>query len=1143
MNSDIKATDSTNNYDYSWEVKANDRSYHEELKEKGFLCLQKNKYANNVIKTSKYNLLNFIPLNLYEQYHQAHVIYFTFVLMLQCIPQIATMPTYVIVIPLLCILIARALRDLGNDIARHRSDILVNNKSCEILRENTFQMLKWKDIQVGDIVCLQKDDFVPADILLLYSTEPNSMCYVETTGIDGETNLKFRHSLAATHCALQTVAALSEFDGFVTCETPNSLLHSFVGVLSWKNKKYPLNNDNILLRDCRVRNTESCYGLVIYAGCDTKIMKNSGTVTIKKSKVDVVIGQCVMFIALILICMTFVLAIGAGVWNTWYIKKHDYIPSNPALLSSTLGFFMFWGYIIMLSTLVPFFLYISMEFVYVIHNYYIKQDLEMYQAESDSPAQAKGNRLCDLLGQVDFIFTDKTGTLTQNVMTFKKCCIGQRIFGLTSNKERDHEEVSFAWNKYADPTFRFYDQTLCEEIGGSQDPLLHEFFRAISLCHTVMSDNNGDGVLVYKAASPDEEALVTAARNFGYVFLSRTQDSITVIERGTERTYSILALLDFSSSRKRMSILVRNEDGKMKLYTKGADSVILQRLRPSCKTEAFLDVLDQFSEETLRTLCLAYKEVEEDDYMTWKLHHDEASVTLSNREETLEKVYEDLEMDLQLLGATAIEDKLQQGVPETIQLLRDGNMKIWMLTGDKLETAVNIAFSCNLLSSDMQIVEEKDLRYLLESSNESGFKESELGIRGDSSSKTALVITGDFLSTFTHLCEPQEMSVWKKLLLAFRRKRVSDERPDPRTQTLVDLACRCQSVICCRMTPKQKANIVELVKTNKKVTTLAVGDGGNDVNMLKTAHIGVGIIGKEGVQAVLASDFALAQFSYLQNLLFFHGRLSYLRTSTFLCFYNYKTFASLFHNFWFGFFNGFSALNVSDSWFLLLNAILYTLSPALYLGLVDKDLDSKRSLQLPHLYIRGQRDSHLLGRIFLHILYGVYTSLVLFFLLYFAFYDSAGPGGIFDYQVFACSMTNIYFLAVIVEFLLTISSYTFLALLAVGISVISYFAVSILSTLPAAYFTDMMYFSFLGSMVRSVSSGYLWLIFLLGAFVSVIPSLFYRLWYRLSNPTEKQATANKKNIDLHSAFTRSSAKRRSSYAFSHAEGFARAIAR
>ncbi|XP_053556078.1 phospholipid-transporting ATPase IC-like [Bombina bombina] len=966
--------------DYSWEVKANNRSFHKTAKKKGFLCFQKNKYANNRIKTAKYNVLTFIPLNLFEQFHRAYVIYFLCVFILQCIPQISTFNWIVFLIPLLCILLVRALRDLIDDIARHRSDKLINNKPCKILEGQSLQVKKWKHIQVGDIVCVQKDDFVPADMLLLYSTEPNSLCYVETAGIDGETNLKFRQSLAVTHSALNSESALADFDGLVTCEFPNVNLHKFVGTLAWKDKTYPLNNDNILLRGCRIRNTLSCYGLVIYAGFDTKIMKNSGRVCLKTSRLDSVINKTVIYvrIAVMLICSSFFLAIGAGVWDYRYLKKHTYLPAHPTMSSATFGFTVFWSY----ST----------------------------------------------------------------------------AMGITSGTEEDNKfpEVRFDWNKYADCGFKFYDQSLVDEVRKDEDPLIREFFKMIALCHTVMVDER-PGSLVYQAASPDEEALVTAARNFGYVFLSRTQDTITISELGIEKTYRSLAVLDFSSVRKRMSILVREQDGKIKLYTKGADDIILQRIHASCQTDILVGALDGFAVETLRTLCLAYKEVTESDYAKWISKHQEASVLLQNREERLEEVYEEIETDLQLLGATAIEDKLQDGVPETIQLMKDGNIKIWMLTGDKQETAVNIAYSCHLLSDNMEIIDESSLWSLINDSVEGAsggnkladFPESEV-----SWNHRALVVTGDCLSRVMDSDSEQmpEVPWWKNM--AGILKRMGKIRQINNTKlAFLELACQCHSVICCRVTPKQKASIVELVKNNKKLVTLAIGDGGNDVNMIRTAHIGVGINGKEGVQAVLASDFSVAQFSYLQRLLFVHGRWSCLRLSSFLCYYNYKTFASLIHNIWLAFFSCFTTLPVYDTWFLLFNAMLYTLYPTFCIGILNKlaylkktigrkivsfvlltdgdtwfpavlnkntgepsgDMDSRSSLQHPELYIITQKDSHIGLRVLWYVLYGCYTSLVMFFIPFGAFYDSAGPGGIFDYQVFVFTMGIICIFAVLSE--------------------------------------------------------------------------------------------------------------------------------
>ncbi|XP_072279295.1 phospholipid-transporting ATPase IK-like [Pyxicephalus adspersus] len=1133
--------------DYNWEVKANDNHYHEKIKQGGFLCFRKKKYCDNRIKTSKYNIFTFIPLNLYEQYHKAQVIYFTFVLILQSIPEISTLPVYSVTAPLICILVARAIRDLITDIARHRNDKLVNNAPCEILKDKRMQKKKWKDVQVGDIVRVKKDEFVPADMLLLHSTEADSLCYIETAGIDGETNLKFRQALAVTHSNLNTVEALAEFDGLVTCEAPNARIYSFVGVLEWKGKQYPLNSENLLLRDCRIRNTECCYGLVLYAGFDTKIMKNSGKIFLKFTKTDLLINKIVLCIAAFVIISSFIMGIGGGIWDSLYLEKHYYLPKHPEYSSAAFVFFAFMGYLATIATLVPFTLYIALEIIHNLHNFFINNDLEMYYKESDTPAHARSTSFCDMLGQIEYLFTDKTGTLTQNIMTFKKCCIGDKTFGMSSIEEQQHQEVNFDWNPYADTSFRFCDQALIDELRNDpKDPLLHEFFRAIALCHSVMADNE-KGVVRYKATSPDEEALVTAARNFGYVFITRTQDSITISEMGEIKTYSILAMMDFNSDRKRMSIIVRNEEGIIRLYSKGADSVILERMHQDCETEVLQEALNQFAEDTLRTLCLACKDIGEQEYLIWEESYNKASLTLENRQDHLDKVYEDMEQSLKLLGATAIEDKLQEGVPETIQLLRDGNIKVWMLTGDKKETAINIAYSCNLLSNDVKLLEEDELRNLLDGNQQNGNTDDTLKANDPNeikeSNMTALVVTGEFLSGFLNMSEEgaPKLPWWKRLI--WKRKTEDLTHQNSELKALVELACQCQCVICCRVTPQQKASIVQLVKMNKKVTTLAIGDGGNDVNMIKTAHIGVGVIGKEGLQAVLASEFAVAQFAYLQNLLFFHGRLSYARISKFLCYYNYKTFASLVHNLWYSFFNCFTSLPMFEPWYLVLNAILYTLYPSLCMGILDKDMDSKGSRQHPELYIIGQKDQCLGLRILVHVLYGVYTSLVVFFVFYFAFFDSAGPHGIFTYQVFAYTMSTLYVLAVSAEAVLTISSWSVLTLLAFLISPGSYFLVTYLTALPSAYFFSQSEFNFLDVMVVSLGSGYVWLLFLLGIILSIIPSLIWRFCSGLSSPSLTKPLSKKKNLVQVPFRNKKAPRRQSSFAFSYTEGLEKFVTR
>ncbi|KAK2818840.1 hypothetical protein Q5P01_024401 [Channa striata] len=606
-----------------WKVKANDRPYHHlpEFKKKVFLCIKKSRYSGNAIKTYKYNVLTFLPLNLYEQFKRAANLYFLALLILQIIPDISTLPWYTTLIPLVVVLSITAIKDLVDDLARHRMDKEINNRKCEVLLNGRFQESKWMDIQVGDVVRLKKNDFIPADILLLSSSNPNSLCYVETAELDGETNLKFKMGLKVTDEKLQEQHQLAEFDALIECEEPNNRLDKFLGTMLWQNERYPLDLDNMLLRGCKIRNTEECHGLVIFAGADTKIMRNGGKTRFKRTKIDELMNYMVYTIFVLLLLVSAGLAIGTTFWYQDIGSKSWYLFDGKNQDASYRGFLSFWGYIIVLNTMVPISLYVSVEVIRLGQSKFINWDLQMYFAEKDTPAKARTTTLNEQLGQIEYIFSDKTGTLTQNIMQFKKCTIAGHSYGDPTTAEGMSLDrgrpVDWSWNTFADKKFQFMDHSLVALIRSGKDKDVTEFFKLLSLCHTVMVEHK-DGDLVYQAASPDEGALVTAARNFGFVFLSRTQDTVTIKEMGQEATYEMLALLDFNSDRKRMSIILKFPNGRIRLYCKGADTVIYERLAPNSKhKESTQEALDRFANETLRTLCLCYKDISTEEYEAW----------------------------------------------------------------------------------------------------------------------------------------------------------------------------------------------------------------------------------------------------------------------------------------------------------------------------------------------------------------------------------------------------------------------------------------------------------------------------------------------------------------------------------------------
>uniref|UniRef100_A0A671S424 Phospholipid-transporting ATPase n=1 Tax=Sinocyclocheilus anshuiensis TaxID=1608454 RepID=A0A671S424_9TELE len=534
----------------------------------------------------------------------------------------------------------------------------------------SLQKEKWMNVRVGDIIKLENNQFVAADLLLLSSSEPHGLCYIETAELDGETNMKVRQSLSVTS-ELGDPNNLARFDGEVVCEPPNNKLDRFCGTLYWKDCKYPLSNQNMLLRGCVLRNTESCYGLVIFAGPDTKLMQNSGRTKFKRTSIDRLMNTLVLWIFGFLVCMGVILAIGNAVWEKEVgALFQSFLPWDPTVDNFLFSAFLsFWSYVIILNTVVPISLYVSVEVIRLGHSYFINWDRRMFCSRSNTAAEARTTTLNEELGQVEYIFSDKTGTLTQNIMIFNKCSINSHAYG------------EDAWNPLADRDFCFYDQSLLEAVMVGE-PAVHEFFRVLSLCHTVMSEEKK---LLYKAQSPDEGALVTAARNFGFVFRSRTPGTVTTQELGKAVTYTLLAILDFNNIRKRMSVIVRNPEGRIRLYCKGADIVLFERLH-SCSHELMnitSDHLNEYAGDGLRTLAVAYRDLSEEQWEEWSERFRGADKATDCRDDRLAAAYEEIEQDMMLLGATAIEDKLQEGVPETIAILSLANIKIWVLTGDK----------------------------------------------------------------------------------------------------------------------------------------------------------------------------------------------------------------------------------------------------------------------------------------------------------------------------------------------------------------------------------------------------------------------------------------------------------------------------
>lgn len=663
------------------------------------------KYVDNHVSTAKYNAVTFIPKFLYEQFSKYANLFFLFTAILQQIPNVTPTNRYTTIVPLCVVLLVSAIKESVEDYKRRGSDRSLNSSKTQVLKGSSFHTTKWVDVRVGDVVRVESEQSFPADLALLASSEPEGLCYIETSNLDGETNLKIKQAIPET-AHLVNPGDLSRLSGQIRSEQPNSSLYTYEATLTMHagggEKELPLAPDQLLLRGAALRNTPWVHGVVIFTGHETKLMRNATATPIKRTAVERMVNVQILMLVAILIVLSVISSVGDLIVRQTQSSKLSYLSyaSTNAVKQFVLDIFTYW---VLYSNLVPISLFVTIEIVKYFQAYLINSDLDIYYDKTDTPATCRTSSLVEELGQIEYIFSDKTGTLTCNVMEFKQCSIAGIQYG--DDVPEDRRAMSSDVSENAVYDFKKLKQNL--QTHHSRNAI-HHFLILLTTCHTVIpekSDKN-PGQIKYQAASPDEGALVEGAAHLGYRFTNRRPRSVLFTHGKEELEYELLAVCEFNSSRKRMSTIFRCPDGKIRIYCKGADTVILDRLHPENPTvEATVQHLEDYASEGLRTLCLAMREIPEAEFQQWYQLHDRAATTVSgNRTEELDKTSELIEKDFYLLGATAIEDRLQDGVPDTIHTLQTAGIKIWVLTGDRQETAINIGMSCRLISEDMTLL-------------------------------------------------------------------------------------------------------------------------------------------------------------------------------------------------------------------------------------------------------------------------------------------------------------------------------------------------------------------------------------------------------------------------------------------------------
>ncbi|KAF1937273.1 phospholipid-translocating P-type ATPase-like protein [Clathrospora elynae] len=824
-----------------------------------------------------------------------------------------------------------------------------------------------RSLKVGDVVKLGKDQRVPADMVLLkaYSSDTSAPitsipeapvsspaliddmdseatakvdsalasgtsgeAFIRTDQLDGETDWKLRLTSPLTqnldvgeYTRLRVVAGkpdkkVNEFYGTVELPLKSQRVYdphdnenpSSVNEV----QSAPLNIDNTIWANTVVASSCSLLAVVVYTGPQTRQALSTSPSRSKTGLLELEINSLTKFLCIFTLSLSFVLVALARFQvidgRQWYVSMLRFL--------------------ILFSTIVPVGLRVNLDMGKSVYAWFIEHD------DTIKGTVVRTSTIPEDLGRIEYLLSDKTGTLTQNEMVMKKIHVGTVSY---ANEAMD-EVSQYVRQCFIPPageapslvtpssayTAPLTSATRTRREIGSR---VRDVVLALALCHNVTpttEEENGETVTTYQASSPDEIAIVRWTEAVGLKLLSRDRESMTLLACDSGNPVvrvRILNVFPFTSEGKRMGIVVKfyhgptssptDDDGEIWFYQKGADTVMTSIVAAN-------DWLDEetanMAREGLRTLVVGRKKLSAQIYQEFSAKHGLASLALSNRDAAIASVVQEyLENDLELLGVTGVEDKLQKDVKPSLELLRNAGIKIWMLTGDKIETARCVAVSSKLVARGQYVhtIAKMKRKDLIHSSLD--FLRGKLD--------ACLLIDGESLA----------------LMLTHYR------------QEFISIAVQLPTVVACRCSPTQKADVARLIREYTKKRVCCIGDGGNDVSMIQAADVGVGIVGKEGRQASLAADYSIEQFCYLTKLLVWHGRNSYKRSAKLSQFVIHRGLIISICQTVYSIATQFEPNALYKDYLLVGYSTIYTMMPVFSLVL-DRDVDESVANLYPELY-------------------------------------------------------------------------------------------------------------------------------------------------------------------------------------------------
>ena len=998
-----------------------------EVKIQGNEGISDSVYPGNKFHLSRYTFFTLIPKSLFEQFHRTSNLWFLVVAIFQLIPfQVNPTDSWTTILPLGLLLAITTCKDAYCDRWLRHKNAAFNNYKFKCWNGQAFADIKSQDLLVGQFVVVQENELIPADMIIITSTNEGKI-FFDASKLIGYTNLEIKTPVEKTSKLVGNDLdhpGLNKLQGKLYLQEPASDYCKFTGLM--KLNKFPgaieLNPSNCLFRGGIMKGEKAVIGLITYCGKETKVKLNIHPTRRKTSRFEREVNNLMLYLLLVLVFLVIFSVFGFYFIGTGNTSKYSILEP---LITFTLLY----------DNITPISLFMIMDIIRLSQGYFLARNMKNIRFNTET--------VNENLGQIEYLLTDKTGCITGNKLSVKMCVIGDRKFEPEILSGESEAFTGADTNQLLDSTYRLTVKSQSSTFDNLRNLLestshsskMSHFMNCMALCNDLYQ-RNGEYL-----GSEEEIALLDTARDLGFdVNMPEKDIYILGTNESVRSSFRLVESRSFTPERKRSRILLEDNEGSGILYVKGSPHAMLPLLfAAEPQMQSVKQHIQIMKERGLRIMITAYKRISNEEVLETKSKIQRIKRSLLNPESRIEAMFKELEKNLVYLGLIGVSETLLPGSVETISQLKKAGIKIWMTSSDSLSSSVLVAKEASIIEPRSKVLDLLKLTnelscckaliqgassYILNENSDLPFvSDPQALVRRRSRVSPEIHPSHNSDEYSTAASESLGYSMLNRLSKVDLKlyTKLNDILASPFSPAHLDYSIvidrdtfqtalkysECRRLLTCLLVcaksvcfvglmPMDKGNVARLLKGNVKFQPMvaALGCGNSDINMVQASDVGIGI--SNGTDSLVNnySDICVERFSQLGSLLLIEGHWFYTRISKVVLLFLYKNCFLTMVLFAYTFLCDFSGTSIFNASLLLGFYLFFTSFPLLVIGIFDEDVSADKIEKHGQIYAYGSNNMLFNWKVVLsYLTLSVVQGIILVVLVFVAFPRIINPDG------------------------------------------------------------------------------------------------------------------------------------------------------